>query len=144
MVLSTETESKIILIGGMTGSGKTDILHSLAAGGEQILDLEKIARHKGSVFGGMGQKKQPTNEQFENDVAEKWLAFDHSARIWIEDEVSIARQNHCQHAHPHGVIPEADSVRERCTGPPPAAARSGKGCTASRGTNPGPRGRSLL
>jgi tRNA 2-selenouridine synthase len=70
----------------MTGSGKTDILHQLSLTGEQILDLERIACHKGSVFGGLGQETQPTNEQFENNLFSAWKNFDFSRRIWMEDE----------------------------------------------------------
>jgi tRNA 2-selenouridine synthase len=54
-----------IILGGLTGSGKTELLHMLGRAGEQILDLEKLACHKGSVFGGLGQPGQPANEQFE-------------------------------------------------------------------------------
>jgi tRNA 2-selenouridine synthase len=77
---------KIIVIGGFTGSGKTDILHQLAISGEQVLDLEMLACHKGSVFGALGQGAQPTNEQFENDIYQQWQAFNQKKRIWIEDE----------------------------------------------------------
>jgi len=79
-------DAKIIVIGGFTGSGKTDILHHLQRSGEQILDLEKLSNHKGSVFGALGQDPQPTNEQFENDISHQWQAFDLKKRIWIEDE----------------------------------------------------------
>jgi tRNA 2-selenouridine synthase len=75
-----------IVIGGMTGSGKTDLLHHLSSMGEQILDLEMIACHRGSVFGGLGQERQPTNEQFENNIYGFWRNFDFDKRIWIEDE----------------------------------------------------------
>jgi len=76
----------IIVLGGMTGSGKTEILQHLTLLGEQILDLERLARHKGSAFGSLGQADQPTTEQFENDLASKWLAFDHQTPVWVEDE----------------------------------------------------------
>lgn len=80
---------KLIALSGYTGSGKTDVLRALAAEGEQILDLEKIAHHKGSVFGGLMMPPQPTTEQFQNDLFEEILRLDLSKRIWIEDE-SIA------------------------------------------------------
>jgi tRNA 2-selenouridine synthase len=79
-------EAKIIILGGLTGSGKTEILHALKDAGEQILDLEKIAHHKGSVFGALGQEVQPTNEQFENNLFTEWAMFDFSKLIWIENE----------------------------------------------------------
>jgi tRNA 2-selenouridine synthase len=83
---SFSKETDCIVLGGMTGSGKTDILHQLSLKGEQILDLEGIACHKGSVFGGLGQEIQPTNEQFENNLYSVWRNFDFSRRIWMEDE----------------------------------------------------------
>ncbi len=76
----------IIIIGGMTGSGKTDVLNSLKQLGEQVLDLEHLARHKGSVFGILGQDDQPTNEQFENDIADAWFHLNPDRLVWIEDE----------------------------------------------------------
>lgn len=77
---------KVMILGGMTGSGKTDILKSLNAAGEQVLDLEKYANHKGSAFGFIGQKIQPSTEQFENDTYEQMQNMDLSKRIWLEDE----------------------------------------------------------
>jgi tRNA 2-selenouridine synthase len=78
--------ANIIILGGLTGSGKTELLHLLGKMGEQILDLEKLACHKGSVFGGFGQPDQPTNEQFENDIFGVWENFDPYRLVWIEDE----------------------------------------------------------
>jgi tRNA 2-selenouridine synthase len=80
---------KLIVLGGSTGSGKSEILRSLAAKGEQVIDLEKLAHHKGSVFGGLMMPPQPTTEQFQNDLFEAIRKLDHNKRIWIEDE-SIA------------------------------------------------------
>jgi tRNA 2-selenouridine synthase len=80
---------KLFSLSGYTGSGKTEILHALSEEGEQILDLEKIAHHKGSVFGGLMMPPQPTTEQFQNHLFEEILKLDCSKRIWIEDE-SIA------------------------------------------------------
>ncbi|MFX5506295.1 GTP-binding protein, partial [Acinetobacter baumannii] len=50
----------ITIIGGYTGSGKTELLSALAAKGTAIIDLEAIACHKGSAFGNLGMPKQPT------------------------------------------------------------------------------------
>jgi len=77
------------IIGGCTGSGKSEILRALAKQGEQIIDLEKLASHKGSAFGGLMQAPQPTTEQFQNDLFEEILKLDIHKPIWIEDE-SIA------------------------------------------------------
>ena len=76
----------LIVIEGYTGSGKTDIIHSLNSLGEQTIDLEGLANHKGSVFGGIGQELQPTTQQFQNDIFDKILGFDLSKRVWVEGE----------------------------------------------------------
>ncbi|CAH0996861.1 tRNA 2-selenouridine synthase [Emticicia aquatica] len=76
----------LIVLGGKTGSGKTEILYELAKQGEQILDLEGLANHKGSSFGMLGQPPQPMTEHFENMLYQKWAELDKSRRIWIEDE----------------------------------------------------------
>jgi len=86
---SFKTPLKFVVLGGSTGSGKTEILTALAEAGEQIIDLEGLAHHRGSVFGGLMQPPQPTTEQFQNNLFEKILALDPTKRVWIEDE-SIA------------------------------------------------------
>lgn len=75
-----------ILLGGMTGSGKTEILQVLVALGQQVIDLEALANHKGSSFGHLGFGGQPTTEQFENDLFTKWDALNASKPVWIEHE----------------------------------------------------------
>ncbi len=77
---------KFIVLGGKTGSGKTEILHELKKRGEQIVDLEALACHKGSAFGGLGQPDQPSQEHFENMLGQSLRALDRTRRIWIEDE----------------------------------------------------------
>jgi tRNA 2-selenouridine synthase len=78
--------SKLIVIGGQTGIGKTYVLHQLQILGEQIIDLEYLAHHKGSAFGSLGEKPQPSTEYFENKLCETLLKLDHSRRIFIENE----------------------------------------------------------
>ncbi len=77
------------VLGGYTGSGKTEALHQLRSTGKVIIDLEGIARHKGSAFGGFGQM-QPSQEMFENELAGKLLAaqaaLPDGSKIWVEDE----------------------------------------------------------
>jgi len=77
---------QMVILGGQTGSGKTKILYELDKQGEQIIDLEGLANHKGSAFGFIGELPQPTVEQFENELFERILALDLSKRIWIENE----------------------------------------------------------
>ncbi len=76
----------LIVLGGKTGSGKTVILQELKNRGEQVIDLEKIASHKGSAFGWIGETAQGTVEQFENDLFCEINKLDLSKRIWIENE----------------------------------------------------------
>ncbi|MBT3208040.1 MAG: tRNA 2-selenouridine(34) synthase MnmH [Bacteroidetes bacterium] len=79
-------KAKIIVLGGMTGSRKSEILRKIEEKGHQILDLELLANHKGSAFGSIGKEEQPTVEYFENLLFEKWQKFDFSKPIWFEDE----------------------------------------------------------
>ncbi len=80
------TAKPVILVGGMTGTGKTDILHALRQRGEQVLDLEGLANHRGSSYGALLLPPQPTTEQFENLIAESWQGFDPKRPVWIEAE----------------------------------------------------------
>lgn len=76
----------VVVVGGYTGCGKTEILQLVKSQGEQVIDLEEMAHHKGSVFGALGQPAQPTNEQFENDLSDSWRKFDLTKPVWLEDE----------------------------------------------------------
>ncbi len=83
---------KFIVIGGMTGSGKTELLSRLAEMHHQVLDLEGLAHHKGSVFGGLLQPPQPTTEQFENLIWQQLASFNIQFPVWVEDEsINIGR-----------------------------------------------------
>ena len=83
---SFQDERNITLIGGKTGTGKTKILKNLMSDNYQVIDLEYLANHRGSSFGGLGMTRQPSNEQFENLIAEKLLRFSKSKTIYIEAE----------------------------------------------------------
>ncbi len=76
----------LIVLGGKTGSGKTEILWELEKIGEQILDLEGLANHKGSSFGMLGQNPQPQTEHFENMLYAALSTLDKKKYIWVEDE----------------------------------------------------------
>ncbi|MBL7952348.1 MAG: tRNA 2-selenouridine(34) synthase MnmH [Flavobacteriales bacterium] len=74
------------VLGGFTGSGKTGILKHLARLGEQVVDLEALANHKGSAFGALGEAPQPTTEHFENLLWSTLDGMDPARSIWVEDE----------------------------------------------------------
>ena len=75
------------VLGGYTGSGKTEILHALQEKNYSVIDLEGLAHHKGSAFGAIGQLAQPSQEMFENILAKKlWEVNKNKKPIWIEDE----------------------------------------------------------
>lgn len=76
----------ILIVGGKTGSGKTELLNELGKSGEQVIDLEKLAHHKGSAFGSLGQPPQPTTEQFENLLAIEWSKINPDKILWLENE----------------------------------------------------------
>lgn len=86
VLASFKENAEIIIVGGETGSGKTEILRNIAAAGEQVIDLEAMAHHKGSAFGALGEEPQPTVEQFENELCAAFGKLDLSKRIWLEDE----------------------------------------------------------
>ncbi|MFZ2285770.1 MAG: tRNA 2-selenouridine(34) synthase MnmH [Bacteroidales bacterium] len=77
---------KFIILGGLTGSGKTGILKHMMTTGRQVTDLEGLASHRGSAFGALGQPPQPSSEHFANllyDILEGW---DDDIPVWLEDE----------------------------------------------------------
>jgi len=74
------------ILGGRTGSAKTKILQELNKIGEQVIDLEKLANHKGSAFGELGEDPQPTTEMFENLLFEELRFLETNKKIWLEDE----------------------------------------------------------
>ena len=90
------------IIGGYTGAGKTEVIKELEKAGEHVIDLEDIAKHKGSAFGNIGMPAQPTQEMFENvlSIRLRTLRYesksnDHNSNpqliidhlpIWLEDE----------------------------------------------------------
>lgn len=77
---------RIIVLGGMTGTGKTQILHALAGLGEQVLDLEGLANHRGSSFGSLDMPPQPSTEHFENLIGDRLAQLDPTRPVWIEAE----------------------------------------------------------
>ena len=87
-VIDKFTQPRLLkVLGGYTGSGKTETLHAIAAGGRAVLDLEGLAKHKGSSFGALGQDAQPSQEMFENLLSESLFEQEKKGEaIWVEDE----------------------------------------------------------
>jgi tRNA 2-selenouridine synthase len=80
------------LLGGRTGSGKTDLLLALQAEGVAVLDLEGLAHHRGSSFGNLGLPPQPSNEHYENRIAAVLTGQRGAEEIWVEAEsVQVGR-----------------------------------------------------
>lgn len=78
---------RIQLIDGGTGTAKTRLLDHLREAGGQVLDLESLANHRGSLFGGTAQP-QPSQKMFESRLAEGLCALDPARITWVEAESS--------------------------------------------------------
>jgi tRNA 2-selenouridine synthase len=74
------------VIAGRTGSGKTRLLQALHDEGAQVLDLEALARHRGSVLGGLPHEPQPTQKAFETVVWHALQGFDPARAVFVESE----------------------------------------------------------
>ena len=77
---------RIIILSAHTGSGKTEVLQALKKQGAQVLDLEGLAKHKGSVFGALGQAAQPSSAAFHNVIFEELKHYNHQEVLWVENE----------------------------------------------------------
>jgi len=71
---------------GPTGCGKTRLLGALASVGAQVLDLEELAQHRGSLIGDLPGVAQPTQKWFDSLVVEKLSRFDPALPVWVESE----------------------------------------------------------
>ncbi len=85
-----EDKLPLKLLGGKTGTGKTDLLVAMASKSVAVIDLEGLANHRGSSFGALGLPEQPTSEQYENLLAKEISFFlsTGSKEIWLEAESS--------------------------------------------------------
>lgn len=79
---------KLILLDGNTGSGKTEILGRLEARGVQVLDLEALAGHRGSLFGAVPGRPQPAQKMFESRLLTALSSIDPSRPVVVEAESS--------------------------------------------------------
>lgn len=85
-VIETASEYRWCVLNGLTGAGKTLVLHSLAARGGQMLDLEGLAMHMGSLFGGDPEQAQPSQKRFESLIRDELVKFDPQQTIFVEAE----------------------------------------------------------
>src|SRR5258706_14329634 len=74
------------VIHGVTGSGKSRLLRALADAGAQVLDLEDLDAHRGSVLGNLPERTQPTQKMFESLLLKSLLELDFSREIYVEGE----------------------------------------------------------
>ncbi len=74
------------VISGPTGSGKSRLLHALADAGEQVLDLEGLAAHKGSVLGRLPDITQPSQKSFETRICQILRQFTPLRPVYVEAE----------------------------------------------------------
>ena len=77
---------RYIVVTGPTGCGKTRLLSALHQAGAQVLDLEGIATHRGSIIGAVPGKKQPTQKMFDSLLLRQLKQFDPARPVWVESE----------------------------------------------------------
>ncbi|WP_245562195.1 tRNA 2-selenouridine(34) synthase MnmH [Niabella aurantiaca] len=87
--LQFERAYKLRILGGMTGSGKTRLLQYMKAQEHQVIDLEELAQHRGSSYGSLDKLIQPTQEQFENNLAWELNQVCTEVPLWLEDECQM-------------------------------------------------------
>ncbi len=76
----------VIVLGGKTGSGKTEMLVHLSKEGANTIDLEGLANHRGSAYGQLGLPPQPSQEMFENLLAWELSNKNPQQPLWLENE----------------------------------------------------------
>ena len=95
---------------GRTGSGKTRLLHALAAEGAQVLDLEALAAHRGSVLGALPDAPQPSQKAFDSGLWAALRALDPARPVFVESESrKIGRIR-----VPEGLMAALRGERSRC------------------------------
>ncbi|WP_075358526.1 tRNA 2-selenouridine(34) synthase MnmH [Caballeronia sordidicola] len=80
------TKLRFNVLSGPTGCGKTRLLHALRQAGAQILDLEALASHRGSIIGGIPGHPQPSQKYFDTLLLEEISRLDIAKPVWIESE----------------------------------------------------------
>ncbi|RVV99565.1 tRNA 2-selenouridine(34) synthase MnmH [Mesobaculum littorinae] len=88
LLYDTPLASRVVLLDGNTGTAKTDVLAALRDRGVQVIDLEGLARHRGSILGGWGAEAQPSQKGFESQLAAEVARLDPARPVVIEAESS--------------------------------------------------------
>jgi tRNA 2-selenouridine synthase len=110
---------RLVLLDGCTGSGKTEVLQRLATRGHQVLDLEALAAHRGSLFGGLAGVSQPSQKMFESRLLTMLDGLDPRRPLIVEAESSKVGERMVPPA-----LWEAMAVAPRIELSAPAAARA--------------------
>ena len=76
----------LCVVCGLTGSGKSRLLQTLSSLGAQVLDLEKLAAHRGSVLGNLPDQPQPSQKMFESGIWWRLRSFDTNSPVFVESE----------------------------------------------------------
>ncbi len=111
---------RLVVLGGGTGCGKTEVLREMAEIGGQVVDLEALACHRGSVFGAIEGQTQPSGEHFLNLLGEAFAPLDPARWVLVEGESAFI--GHCalppqfwhrmqQAPYITYTIPQADRLR---------------------------------
>ncbi|HYD95541.1 MAG TPA: tRNA 2-selenouridine(34) synthase MnmH [Noviherbaspirillum sp.] len=77
---------RYIVVSGPTGCGKTRLLGALHQAGAQVLDLEGIATHRGSIIGAVPGREQPSQKMFDSLLLRRLSEFDRQRPVWVESE----------------------------------------------------------
>lgn len=83
---SVPSRYKYIVLSGPTGCGKTRLLYALREAGAQVIDLEGVASHRGSVIGSIPGKLQPSQKFFDSLLLRELMSLDPTRPIWVEAE----------------------------------------------------------
>ncbi|MBX2924617.1 MAG: hypothetical protein KF746_20615 [Chitinophagaceae bacterium] len=87
MISFSSISSPVYLLGGLTGSGKTELLHHLRNVGQQVVNLEELCCHDGSAFARLKHASQPSSYQFHKTLKKYWQSLDSAGPVFIEQEL---------------------------------------------------------
>lgn len=85
-LVTLPAQLRYLVLSGPTGCGKTRLLAALEREGAQVLDLEGLASHRGSVIGAVPGKEQPSQKLFDSLLIDRLRRFDAQIPVWVEAE----------------------------------------------------------